>query len=184
MNENKVSDSQKAAQKKYDQKTKTLTIKYTPANIIEYEQLKSYLDRTGNNVNSFIKGLVKEFFDKGRDIIAPRILNPVDKKRNEGTEWFPFSYIDRDNVQILYDLFGENTMEKVLGEYFSIIEYDINNMFEEKGCEMDDWIQSVKKRIDGYTDETGFTWENDEGLIIGESEETLKKLLEDMQKEI
>lgn len=185
MGENRVSETQKAAQKKYDQKTKMISIKYTPADMSEYNRLKAYLDRTGNSVNSFLKYLIKDFFDTGRDREKNnKVISPIDKKRYEGETWCPFSYIDRENVQILFDLFGKNSMEKVLDEYFSIIEYEIDNIFEEKGCDMDDWIQSVKKRIDGYTDETGFTWENDEGLITGESEEALNKLLEDLLREI
>lgn len=185
MGENKVSETQKAAQKKYDQKTKMVSVKYTPADMSDYIRLKEYLDRTGDSVNNFLKSLIRDFFENEKDKNKTvRVINPVDKKRYEGETWCPFSYIDRDNVQILYDLFGKNIMEKVLDEYFSIIEYEIDNFFEEKGSDMDDWIESVKNRIDGYTDETGFTWENDEGLITGESEEALSKLLEDLLREI
>ena len=52
---NTVSDAQKAAQKKYDQKTKTVSIKYTPADMEDYERLKMYLDRTGKSTNKFIR---------------------------------------------------------------------------------------------------------------------------------
>lgn len=50
---NTVSDAQKAAQKKYDQKTKTVSIKYTPADMEDYERLKSYIDETGKNINGW-----------------------------------------------------------------------------------------------------------------------------------
>ena len=58
---NTVSDAQKAAQKKYDQKTKTVSIKYTPADMEDYKRLKMYLDRTGKSTNKFIKELVNDF---------------------------------------------------------------------------------------------------------------------------
>ena len=38
---NIVSESQKAAQKKYDQKTKMVSIKYTPLDMNEYQRLKN-----------------------------------------------------------------------------------------------------------------------------------------------
>lgn len=63
---NTVSDAQKAAQKKYDQKTKMVSIKYTPADMDDYERLKVYLDKTGKSTNGFIKELVNDFFDSGK----------------------------------------------------------------------------------------------------------------------
>lgn len=45
MIKNKISDSQKAAQKRYDQKTKMVSIKYNLSEMEEYKQLKSYLEK-------------------------------------------------------------------------------------------------------------------------------------------
>lgn len=56
----KVSDAQKKAQKKYDAKTKTIAIKYTPANMDEYEAMIEYTTKHGISVNKFIKGLIRE----------------------------------------------------------------------------------------------------------------------------
>lgn len=66
MEENKVSESQKAAQKKYDQKTKMISVKYTPVDMDEYERLKTYLGKTGKSTNKFIKDLVNDFFESGK----------------------------------------------------------------------------------------------------------------------
>ena len=60
---NTVSDAQKAAQKRYDQKTKTVSIKYTPADMEDYERLKRYIDETGKSTNGFIKDLINDFFE-------------------------------------------------------------------------------------------------------------------------
>lgn len=67
MGENKVSETQKAAQKKYDQKTKMVSVKYTPADMSDYIRLKEYLDRTGDSVNNFLKSLIKDFFKNEKD---------------------------------------------------------------------------------------------------------------------
>lgn len=61
-NKNIVSEAQKAAQKKYDQKIKMVSIKYTPSNMNEYQRLKNYLDSTGQSTNGFIKNLINNFF--------------------------------------------------------------------------------------------------------------------------
>lgn len=63
---NMVSESQKAAQKKYDQKTKMISIKYTPSDMNEYMRLKSYLNKTGQSTNAFIKTLIINFLNPGR----------------------------------------------------------------------------------------------------------------------
>lgn len=81
---NTVSDAQKAAQKKYDQKTKTVSIKYTPADMEDYERLKMYLDRTGKSTNKFIKELVNDFFDSGKGEIYENVI----EKRLHSTREF------------------------------------------------------------------------------------------------
>lgn len=63
----KLSEAQRAAQKKYDEKTKTISVKYTPANMNEYRMMMNYLVKTGESRNGFIKWLIKDFFESGRD---------------------------------------------------------------------------------------------------------------------
>lgn len=60
----KVSEAQKGYQKKYDQKTKMVSVKYTPADMADYERMTAYLERTGQSTNSFIKKLINAFFEK------------------------------------------------------------------------------------------------------------------------
>ena len=63
-----ISNAQKAAQKKYDQKTKMVSIKYTLSEISEYRRLKNYINRTGQSTNKFIKTLINNFFESGQEI--------------------------------------------------------------------------------------------------------------------
>ena len=46
-NMRKISDAQKAAQKRYDQKTHMISIKYTPKDEDEYYMLQNYLSHSG-----------------------------------------------------------------------------------------------------------------------------------------
>ena len=146
---NVVSDAQKAAQKKYDQKTKMISVKYTPVDMDEYERLKVYLNETGQSTNNFIKSLINNFFESGQDQekIEHTERNPVTPKSNRKNYYYPYSWIADESIRFLRDNFGEDIMNKVLDEYSEIIEIDIDNVLEDKGCNFDDWIEEIKDRI-------------------------------------
>ena len=55
--------TQKDHQKKYDKKTKTVSVKYVLSDMKDYIRMKEYLDRTGQSTNSFIKDLINDFFE-------------------------------------------------------------------------------------------------------------------------
>ncbi|MCD7739047.1 MAG: hypothetical protein LUH58_08440 [Lachnospiraceae bacterium] len=59
----KLSAAQKAAQKKYDEKTKMISVKYTPVDMADYEKMRSFLDESGQSANQFIKKLIHDYFD-------------------------------------------------------------------------------------------------------------------------
>ena len=50
--------TQKDYQKKYDKKTKSITIKYTPADMSDYDRMMKYLKSSGKSRSSFIKELI------------------------------------------------------------------------------------------------------------------------------
>ena len=52
--------TQKDYQKKYDEKTQSVTIKYTPADMSDYDRMMKYLEKTGKSRSSFIKELINE----------------------------------------------------------------------------------------------------------------------------
>ena len=62
MENNKL--TQKDYQKKYDLKTQSVTIKYTPADMSDYNRMMRYLEKTGKSRSSFIKELINDFFEK------------------------------------------------------------------------------------------------------------------------
>lgn len=168
---NIISDAQKEAQKKYDKKTQMVSVKYTPANMGEYEKLKTYLNNTGQNANAFIKGLIRNFFESGQDrkgVINIAEKDPVKDKRDRLEEYYPYLWIDRESIQFLYDNFGEKTADKVLDEFASIIESDVDNIIEDKGCGFDRWIKDIEYCMD------------EDGFLEGSEEEICDKLIEEM----
>ena len=144
MEGNKVSKSQKEAQKKYDQKTKTVSVKYTPADMEDYNRMKIYLEKTGKSTNSFIKGLINNFFESGKGEIYERPL----EKRLHNTEIF-YKYVDIkwEDISPLIDYFGKLPIQRLLSKY----ENDFKNMViserRERETKMLIWIKEITNRI-------------------------------------
>ena len=60
-----LTEAQKKAQKKYNEKTITIAASFKPGtDIIEGKRLKIYLQQTGQSANSYIKELVKRDLDE------------------------------------------------------------------------------------------------------------------------
>lgn len=64
MEENKKQTTltQKDYQKKYDKKTKMISVKYVLSDMSDHDRLMDYLKRTDQTANSFIKKLINGFF--------------------------------------------------------------------------------------------------------------------------
>ena len=146
---NTVSDAQKAAQKKYDQKTKTVSIKYTPADMEDYERLKRYIDETGKSTNGFIKQLVNDFFESGQDRkpVEDKAITPLQKKRQKQEEYYQYYYVSSDGIQFFYDKFGESIADNILDEFEGIIENGVEEVLENKGDGLDEWVSEIEERI-------------------------------------
>lgn len=157
---NIVSESQKAAQKKYDQKTKMVSIKYTPSDMNEYQRLKNYLDSTGQSTNGFIKKLINDFFESGQDKSNAQSIpkDPVQEKLDIKENYYPCSWIDAESIQLIYDNFGQKAMDEVIKEYLDMVNLDVEDILEGKGCDFDEWVNDIAERIKdnefhGYTNE-------------------------------
>ena len=60
-----LTEAQKKAQKKYNEKTITIAASFKPGtDITEGKRLKMYLQQTGKSANSYIKELVKRDLDE------------------------------------------------------------------------------------------------------------------------
>lgn len=58
-----MTEAQKKADKKYREKVKVFTIKYTPTDISDALRLQSYLDSIDISCNQYLKNLVKKDLD-------------------------------------------------------------------------------------------------------------------------
>lgn len=58
-----TTEAQKKADKKYREKVKVFTIKYTPTDISDALRLQSYLDSIDISCNQYLKNLVKKDLD-------------------------------------------------------------------------------------------------------------------------
>lgn len=142
---NTVSDAQKAAQKKYDQKTKTISIKYTPADMEDYKRLKMYLDRTGKSTNGFIKRLVNDFFDSGNGEIYE---TAIEKRLHSTQSYYNYVNISMDNIKPLIEYFGQVISGRMLGEYDGILKDSMVNKRADCEMKLSNWLDDVVKRIE------------------------------------
>ena len=70
----KTTTAQKAAQKKYDEKTKMISIKYSPVDMADYERMRAHLEVSGLSANQVIKGLTHTYFEEGKPAV---LKNPA-----------------------------------------------------------------------------------------------------------
>lgn len=73
-------------------------------------------------------------------------------------EYYPCSWIDAESIQFFYDKFGQKAMDEVIKEYLDIVNFEIENIMEEKGCNFDEWVSDITRCINdnefqGYTNE-------------------------------
>ncbi len=142
---NTVSDAQKAAQKKYDQKTKMVSIKYTPADMDDYERLKVYLDKTGKSTNGFIKDLVNDFFDSGKGEIYE---NAIEKRLHSIQAYYNFVNISMDNIKPFLEYFDELITNRILMEYSRILKDAMINQRTDCEIKLNNWLDDVLKNIE------------------------------------
>lgn len=140
----KISDAQKRAQKKYDTKTKTIAIKYTPANMDEYEQLMQYLSETNQNKNKFIKNLIREFL---YTVNENKNVSNVKEKRDEAKLYYPFANFDMRNIRLIEMANKYNNRIDYLEEFNNRLEIDIKNLIENKSYVFEEWLNEKKVRV-------------------------------------
>lgn len=144
MSEKKISDSQKAAQKKYDQKTKMVSVKYTLAEMEEYTQLKQYLEKTNQSMNGFVKGLIRNYFASGQGTIYER---PLEEKLHKKATNDRYKNITLDDVQPLIDYFGKLPIQALLSKYEIVFKNVVMTEREEYETKLLIWIEDVMRRV-------------------------------------
>lgn len=147
---NTISSAQKAAQQKYDQKTKTVSIKNTPADMKEYQRLKSYLDMSGQSMNGFIKSLIHNFIESGQAQrnVTNRATTPIEEHRKRQEQYYPYYYISTESMQLLYNKFGQKVMSNILNKFTEYINDEIDYILEDKGDRFEEWVEEIEQRME------------------------------------
>lgn len=130
-NKNQTTLTQKDYQKKYDKKTKMVSVKYVLSDMKDYIRLKEYLDRTGQTANSFIKDLINDFFEhKKYEINEERIA-----------DYYKDYNVEMELLDKLKTMVGNKRFDIIMNYYKSDIESEIYDAFIGKGECFDEWIE-------------------------------------------
>ncbi len=148
---NKISDAQKAAQKRYDkEKTKTLSVKYTPLDMDDYVQLREYLEQTGESVNGLVKELIHTFLtSKDKDEVAYHgIKDRSASKTNEPHIYYPYKKVKKENLEYIYKKIGRPDTDLFLEQYLRRIE---KLAVDDFGDSFNEWLENriIKIVING-----------------------------------
>lgn len=143
-NKNATKLTQRDYQRKYDKKTKTVSVKYVLSDMQDYERMKDYLKKTGQSTNSFIKMLVKSFFEKGYD----RYEYPIPKER-EKREYYKFDCISEEYFEKLKRILGgdEEKYNMVLDNYDDSTKIELEFALEDKGCVFEEWVDEFEENV-------------------------------------
>lgn len=135
--------TQKDYQRKYDEKTKTISIKYVLSDMKDYDRLKDYLERTGKSANGFIKELINDFFEHKKYEMNDKRVADYFKDYNVGSEM----------INQLMETVGENKYNIIMECNRKIIENELYNAFIDRGDAIDEWIEQFLDDIkNGYID--------------------------------
>lgn len=126
-----VDDRQKEYQRKYDEKTKTISVKYALCDMSDYDRLKRYLAQTGKSANGFIKELINDFFEhKKYEMNDARVA-----------DYFKFYNVDGELLSKLKQTVGNDRFDMIVDYYKSAIEAELYDAYIDKGDSLDEWIE-------------------------------------------
>lgn len=155
MSEKKISDAQQAAQKRYDEKTKSITIKYTPADMKDFDRMMEYLNKTGKSRSSFIKELINDFFESMNYMVQERKI----------AKYFS-EYVSPEDLERLKQLVNEEQYKIIMDVYREHISGNLRDLYWGYEIAFEDWVDQ-------------FTEEIKSGAIdINVSDDALKRVIE------
>lgn len=141
-----VSEQQKKAQRKYDKKTKTISIKYTPVDIEDYNRLKTFIDSKPSvniNMNKFIKNLINEYFESGKD---QRYNNKEKWLLNKKIEVSLFNNMEWEKLELLDESY-HLLLRKILYKTRQQIQKAIQDVINVNSERFSNWIDSINELI-------------------------------------
>ena len=129
--------TQKDYQKKYDEKTQSVTIKYTPADMSDYDRMMKYLEKTGKSRSSFIKELINDFFENEKyEITESRIA-----------DYYKIYNVDGELLDKLKAVVGEEKYNIILEIFKTFVENELYDAYIYKGDDVDIWIEDFIDEI-------------------------------------
>ncbi len=140
MEENKRSTSlaQREYQKRYDKKTKMISIKYVLSDMDDYDRLMEYLERTGKSANGFIKELINDFFEQKKYVMDDSRI----------AEYFTDYEVSRELLDKLKTTVGSVKYDLIMDCCKDNIESDIYMAFCDRGDTFDEWIEQFLEDIE------------------------------------
>ena len=133
--------TQKDYQKKYDEKTQSVTIKYTPADMSDYDRMMKYLEKTGKSRSSFIKELINDFFENEKYAITESRI----------ADYYKIYNVDGELLDKLKAVVGEEKYNIILGIFKTFVEDELYDAYIYKGDDVDVWIEDFIDEIkNGY----------------------------------
>lgn len=133
-----VDDRQKEYQRKYDEKTKTISVKYALCDMSDYDRLKRYLAQTGKSANGFIKELINDFFEHDEPIINDSKI----------AEYFKDYEVSGELLNKLEKAVGTAKYNLIMDCSKKSIESDIYTAFLDRGCSFDEWIEQFLEDVE------------------------------------
>lgn len=129
--------TQKDYQKKYDEKTQSVTIKYTPADMSDYDRMMKYLEKTGKSRSSFIKELINDFFENEKYAITESRI----------ADYYKIYNVDGELLDKLKNVVGEEKYNIILDVFKTFVENELYNAYIDKGDDIDYWIDDFIDEI-------------------------------------
>lgn len=131
-------ERQRGYQKKYDKKTKMISVKYVKHDMGDYNRLKKYLEQTGKSANGFIKELINDFFERKKYVMNDERV----------ADYFKDYNVDGELLEKLKNKVGETKYGMIMDYCSSTIETQLYDAFVERGDEFDEWIEQFLSDIE------------------------------------
>ena len=131
-------ERQRGYQKKYDKKTKMISVKYVKHDMDDYNRLKKYLEQTGKSANGFIKELINDFFEKEKYVL----------NRKRIADYFVDYNVSVELLNKLKDTVGEEKYLIIMEYYRDCIVDELDSTYNDKGDMFDEWIEQFLEDIE------------------------------------
>lgn len=129
---------QREYQRKYDMKTKMISVKYVLCDMDDYDRLKKYLEKTGKSANGFIKELINDFFEHKKYEINDRRV----------ADYFKAYNVDGELLDKLKNIVGEERFNMIMDCNKSNIETELYDAYIDRGDDFDEWIEQFLSDIE------------------------------------